>query len=165
MTNVHPSSITEKIQQTKPFKAKRQEALVAIFRTTDMLRSYISRHLQEHDITPQQYNVLRILRGAGSEGLPTLSISERMIERTPGITRLLNRLEKRGLAVRRRCTEDRRRVYCEVTPEGKRLLSKLDPATDLADEAAMSGVSDARLDDFILTLSRIREGVREEQVG
>jgi DNA-binding MarR family transcriptional regulator len=105
--------------------------------------------------------VLRILRGAGSEGIPTLSIPERMIEQTPGITRLLDRLEERGLAERRRCTEDRRRVYCVITEDGKRLLGELDPVTDQADETAMSGIADEQLDEFLVTLSRVRAGVHE----
>lgn len=159
MPTVPPRSIVEEIEQTKPFKTKRQEALVAILRTADMVKRFLASGLREHDITGQQFNVLRILRGAGPGGIPTLSIPDRMIEQTPGITRLLDRLEERGLAERRRCTEDRRRVYCVITENGKRLLDELDPVTAHADETAMSGIADEQLDQFLVTLSRVRAGV------
>ena len=160
MTTVPSRSIAEEIQQTKPFETKQGEALVAILRTADMVKRSVTRSLCEHEITAQQFNVLRILRGAGPDGIPTLSIPERLIEQTPGITRLLDRLEERGLAERRRCTEDRRRVYCVITEHGKDLLGKLDPLTEKADEAAMSGLADEQLAEFLLTLSRIRAGLR-----
>ncbi|HSN86827.1 MAG TPA: MarR family transcriptional regulator, partial [Thermoanaerobaculia bacterium] len=87
-------------------------------RTTDLVRRAIARLLEPYDMTPQQYNVLRILRGAGEEGIPTLEISDRMIEQAPGITRLLDRLEAKKLVRRQRCPEDRRQVLCWLTPEG-----------------------------------------------
>jgi DNA-binding MarR family transcriptional regulator len=77
-------------------------------------------------VTLQQYNVLRILRGAGTDGLPTLDIATRMIERSPGITRLLDRLEARRLVRRVRCPEDRRQVLCYATAQALRLLADLD---------------------------------------
>ena len=160
MPTLPPRSIGEEIEQTKPFRSKRQEALVAILRTADVVRRFLESSLREHEITAQQFNVLRILRGAGPEGIPTLTIAERMIEQTPGITRLLDRLEERGLAERRRCTEDRRRVYCVITGDGKRLLDGLDPVAEQADEVAMSGLADEHVDDFVLNLSQIRAGVR-----
>lgn len=155
-----PRSIGEEIEQTKPFKSKRQEALVAILRTADLVRRFLESSLHQHDITAQQFNVLRILRGAGPEGIPTLTITRRMIEQTPGITRLLDRLEEQGLAQRRRCTEDRRRIYCVITDNGKRLLEELDPVAEQADEVAMSGLADGHVDDFVLHLSQIRAGVQ-----
>lgn len=165
MPTVSPSSIGEEIEQTKPFKSQRQEALVAILRTADMVKRFLANSLCEFDITPQQFNVLRILRGAGPRGIPTLLIADRMIEQTPGITRLLDRLEERGLAERRRCTEDRRRVYCVITEEGRRLLGELDPTTESADEAAMAGLADEEIGGFVMSLSRIRAGLRGELAG
>jgi DNA-binding MarR family transcriptional regulator len=81
----------------------------------DRLRRSLAEVVQPRGITLQQYNVLRILRGAGLGGLPTLEIGARMIEEAPGITRLLDRLERKALAERRRCPRDGRRVLCRIT--------------------------------------------------
>lgn len=123
------------IKQRKPFRSPAEELSVGLLRTADVLRRVLSEPTEASGITLQQYNVLRILRGAGEEGLPTLEIGARMIERAPGVTRLIDRLEKKGFAERRRCSPDRRQILCFITPAGRRLLAKLDqPVTD-AEEA------------------------------
>src|SRR3954466_7364516 len=100
-----PTHIAQEIKQTRPFRTQREEASVALLRTADLLRRMIGTVVEPRGITAQQYNVLRILRGAGDDGLPTLDIAERMIEQTPGITRLMDRLEAKKLVVRKRCTK------------------------------------------------------------
>ena len=120
------SPIADEIKQKRPFPSKGEEALVALMRTSDLVRRVVSEVVEPHGITLQQYNVLRILRGAGDCGLPTLEIAERMVEQTPGITRLIDRLEAKKLAVRERCVTDRRQVFCKITPAGLTLLKKLD---------------------------------------
>src|SRR5215216_1776403 len=92
-------------------------------------------------ITGQQYNVLRILRGVHPDPLPVLEIAERMIEETPGITGLLDRLESKGLVRRQRCTADRRQVHCYVTAGGLALLTALDPLFDAVDADAIAPLS------------------------
>src|SRR6476469_10714438 len=105
-------------------------------RTADLLRRLIGAVVEPRGITAQQYNVMRILRGAGEQGLPTLEIAERMIEQTPGITRLIDRLEAKKLVARERCATDRRQVFCRITAAGLALLAKLDePVRDIAGEA------------------------------
>src|SRR5918998_6288391 len=120
------SRLPRELKQTKPFPAKSQEAAVALMRTADLIRRSVSGVIEPHGITTQQYNVLRILRGAGEAGLPTLDIAERMIEQTPGITRLIDRLEAKRLVSRERCLTDRRQVFCRITAEGLTLLAALD---------------------------------------
>src|SRR5260370_14400215 len=120
------SPIADEIKQSRPFPAKGEEAMVALMRTSDLVRRLASDVVEAHGITLQQYNVLRILRGAGDCGLPTLEIAERMVEQTPGITRLVDRLEEKKLAARERCLTDRRQVFCRITPAGLTLLRKLD---------------------------------------
>ncbi|MGH7701589.1 MAG: MarR family winged helix-turn-helix transcriptional regulator, partial [Gemmatimonadales bacterium] len=105
---------------------------VGLLRTADQVRRAGTLVVEPFGITGQQYNVLRILRGAGEAGLPTLEISGRMIEQTPGITRLIDRLETKRLVRRRPCPEDRRQVFCHITSEGLALLAALDqPVNDL----------------------------------
>jgi DNA-binding MarR family transcriptional regulator len=127
-----------------------------MLRTTDAIRRHFSAIVAPHGITLQQYNVLRILRGAGQEGLPTLEIGERMVEKTPGVTRLVDRLVKKGFVTRRPCDEDRRRVYCHITPLGLKLLASLDEPIARGDAASVAPLSPADLDRLIGFLDRIR---------
>src|SRR5260370_22108421 len=105
------------LNQKVPFSSREQEAYLSLLRTTDALQSSVEARLKEFGLTGTQYNALRILRGAGTEGLPCSEMGERMITRDPDITRLLNRLQKRGLVERARCKRDRRGVYGKITSE------------------------------------------------
>src|ERR1700679_67836 len=114
--------------ESNPKRAECPEemAYLELSRTTDLLSRSLSQLLKPEDLSSTQYNVLRILRGA-PDGLPCGEIGSRMITRDPDITRLLDRLEKRGLISRRRVTKDRRTVIARLTPAGLRLLARLDP--------------------------------------
>jgi DNA-binding MarR family transcriptional regulator len=136
--------------------ARQQEAVVSILRTANYLRTFCSPIFDLHNITPQQYNVLRILRGAGLEGLPTLEIAERMIEHAPGITRLLDRLEAKKLVRRERPSGNRRQVLCYVTKTGLDLVRELDgPMQEQAVEALRS-LKKSEIDELIRLLERAR---------
>jgi DNA-binding MarR family transcriptional regulator len=119
-------TIRDEIHQTRPFASAAEEAVVTLLATADRVRDGLSQLVAQRSITLQQYNVLRILRGAGASGLPTLDIATRMIDKSPGITRLVDRLEARRLVRRVRCPEDRRQVLCYVTAQAVRLLADLD---------------------------------------
>ena len=112
--------------------------------------------LEPAGLTPQQYNVLRILRGAGSDPLPTLEIGSRMIEQAPGITRLLDRLEAKGLVERERCREDRRRVLCRISASGRKLLTSLDKVIADTDSATVAGLNSKQQRVLINLLDAIR---------
>jgi DNA-binding MarR family transcriptional regulator len=152
------SALQREIQQRRPFHSRTQEGLLALLRTADVLRRSLTRVVEPHGITLQQYNVLRILRGAGAEGLPTLEIGARMIEETPGVTRLLDRLEGKGLVRRKRCPEDRRQVLCFATPAALRLLNALDAPMSEADRRALGPLEPAELHALVGLLDRIRAG-------
>jgi DNA-binding MarR family transcriptional regulator len=152
-----PLSIHEEIKQSKPFRSLSQEAYLALLRTADDLRRRVSLVLEPAGITLQQYNVLRILRGAGDAGLPTLAIGERMIERTPGVTRLIDRMEERGWVRRERCVDDRRRVWCRITENGLRLLEPLDAKVNAVDDSLQEVLDPQELAALIEQLDRIRE--------
>lgn len=127
-----------------PSKPPRHKAVVlAILQSADRLRRRGEALLAPHEVTLQQFNVLRILRGARPEGLCTLAIAERMIEQTPGITRLIDRLEKKGLVRRVRSETDRRQVWCRITPAGERLLARLDDPVEDFDRSAVRALSPA----------------------
>ncbi|MEM9353406.1 MAG: MarR family transcriptional regulator [Planctomycetota bacterium] len=113
------------LKKQRPFESPEQEAALNVLRTSDWIENRIGRLLRDFGLTNSQYNVLRILRGAGGP-LPSLEVADRMIRVVPAITGLIDRLEKQGLVSRRRCSEDRRVVYIEIAREGKKLLAKID---------------------------------------
>jgi DNA-binding MarR family transcriptional regulator len=157
-----PSRLQREIKQTRPFRSLSQEALVGLLRTTDLLRRRATRVLEGEGLTLQQYNVLRILRGAGREGLPTLAIMERLIEQAPGITRLLDRLEAKGLVARERPRHDRRQVTCRIRDAGLRMLARLDRAVDAADDTMLHPLSPAEQRQLIRLLERVRLSAGEQ---
>lgn len=164
MASGRPRSVAEEIRQRVPL-SRGQEAMVALLKTADDIRHYFARRLAPDGITLQQYNVLRILRGAGPDGLPTLDIGERMVERHPGVTRLVDRLIRKSLVGRRRGVEDRRQVFCFITPEGLELLTRLDEEFEAGDRLMQNVLSGGDLDALIGLLDRVREGFREADQG
>lgn len=133
-------------------------AVLGILRAADVMRRRGTALLAPYDLTLQQYNVLRILRGARPDGLCTLTIVERMLEQTPGITRLIDRLEAKKLVVRVRSEEDRRQVWCRITPAGLRLLAKLDAPVGNLDRTTVARLSRGEQ----VALARLLEAVHRE---
>jgi len=152
-----PSAIAREIRQTRAFADREDEAAVALLRTVDVLRADLERALAPQSITPQQYNVLRILRGSHPEPLPTLEIAERMIERAPGITRLIDRLESAGLVARKRCPGDRRIVHCSITRAGLATLAALDEPVRAVGHRRVGRLSKSELSKLLQLLDRLRE--------
>ena len=149
-------TVKDEIKQTRPFASPADEVVVTLLRTADKLRTALSAVVEPNGITLQQYNVLRILRGAGEAGLPTLEIAARMIEHNPGITRLLDRLETKKLVRRERCPQDRRQVLCCATPLALRTLRDIDGPLEHAAKRAIAGLERARLAELVRLLDAIR---------
>ena len=152
------SAIQEEIRQRRPFSTPAEEGVVALVRTADLLRRALAGVVEPHGITLQQYNVLRILRGSGTGGLPTLEIAGRMIEHAPGVTRLLDRLQAKALVRRQRSAEDRRQIRCWITPAGLDLLAHLDDAMLEGARGFMSPLAAPDLATFIGLLDTLRAG-------
>jgi DNA-binding MarR family transcriptional regulator len=127
-------TLREELRQQKPFRSLREEALLNIARTEAVARERLERVLAPHGLTMTQYNVLRILRGAGTNGLCRNEIGQRLISRMPDVSRLLDRMEAAGLVSRVRSTEDRRLVNTTLTSKGRKLVDALDD--DIADAQA-----------------------------
>ncbi|HMP02249.1 MAG TPA: MarR family transcriptional regulator [Gemmatales bacterium] len=119
------SQLQKELGKRGPFDSPEQEACLNILRTSDRLQNRLGRFFREFGLTASQYNVLRILRGTGRP-MPSLEIAERMIQVVPAITGLIDRLQKQGLVERRRCQEDRRVVYVEITARARELLARMD---------------------------------------
>jgi DNA-binding MarR family transcriptional regulator len=154
ITKRKKSPVREK-QHSQP--SLRQTAYVTLLSTTDTIRAFFESVCAPYEITGQQYNVLRILRGAEPNGLPTLTIAERMIERTPGITRMIDRLESKGLVGREVLPNDRRFVYCRITEKGLGLLNLLDEPVNQANQQAFRGLSRIEIEQLIALLMKTRQ--------
>ncbi len=151
-----PSLLQREIRQRRPFQSVGHEAVLGLLRTTDLVRRRLADVIEPHGLTSQQFNVLRILRGAGDAGLPTLEVAERMVEQTPGITRLLDRLEAKGLVRRQRCPKDRRQHLCWITPAGRTLIDRLDAPTLQVIEACLEPLRRTERATLIRLLDAIR---------
>lgn len=110
-----PHNLQQELQQTRPFRSDAQEAALALLRTASVVSRRFARVVEPQGLSLAQYNVLRILRGAGPDGLPTLAIRDRMIDEGSTVTRLLDKLEAAGLVTRDRSRPDRRQVLCRIT--------------------------------------------------
>src|SRR6266404_7512287 len=149
------------MKETKKARGTPEEAaFLDLLRTCDLLSRGPAQFLKSEDLSPTQYNVLRILRGAPPAGLPCGEIASRMITRDPDITRLLDRLEKRELISRCRETRDRRMVRSRITPEGLKLLAGLDGAVQAVHRKQLGHLGPARLRALteILSVSRSQVG-------
>ena len=150
-------TIQAEIQQTKPFSSLEDEALVSLHRTADRLQWRLSEMLKAHGLSPTQYNALHILRGARDDGRACSEIAERMINRDPDITRLLDRLERRGLVARSREGRDRRVITTRITPAGLELLEALDEPVKELNQKMLGPLGEQQLRTFIRLLEAIRE--------
>lgn len=150
--------IQAEIKQTKPFGTLEEETAVALARTTDQIGRRFDVLLKQHGLTGTQYNVLRILRGAGKAGLPCSAVGERMISRDPDITRLLDRMERAGLCTRARDQQDRRVIVVRISDKGLKTVNQLDkPVTDL-NRAMLGHMGKGRLRSLLRLLEAVRNG-------
>ena len=151
-----PSGLGAELKQTKPFWSLEEEAALSISRTAAVLEHHVSQALKAHGLTPSQYNVLRILRGAGPEGLCRNEVGTRLVTQVPDVTRLLDRMEDTGLISRQRGAEDRRYVTTRITRKGLELVDSLDqPMRDLL-QARLGHVSKKSLRALVDALAEVR---------
>lgn len=148
--------LATEIRQTKPFSSREEEAYLNLGRTFEFLQARVAALLKRHELTPVQYNLLRILRGAGSEGVTCTQACERMLSPDPDITRLLDRLEARKLMRRERSREDRRVVVSWIAPKGEALLGEIDAPLKELFKAILGHVGQRKLEELIDTLETLR---------
>jgi DNA-binding MarR family transcriptional regulator len=153
-----PRGLQAELKQNRPFTSREQEAYLALLRTADALQSQVEDWLKEFGLTGTQYNALRILRGAGPQGLPCREIGDRMITRDPDITRLLDRLEDRGLVKRARASRDRRVIYGKISSAGLKLLREIDGPLEAKSREILKHVSQGKLERLIELLELVRGG-------
>ena len=153
-------SLGREIKKKKPFDLLEEEAMLNVVRTADVLQAEFGRLFKPFELSETQYNVLRILRGAANEeggGLPCGEIAGRMITRDPDVTRLLDRLEKRGLISRCREQKDRRVVCARITEAGQKILAELDPLIAAAHREQLAHMDRTELSQLIALLEKARQ--------
>jgi len=150
------TTLREEIKQSKPFTSLEQEALLSIERTAAVLGHAFAEALRRYDVTPTQYNVLRILRGAGPAGLCRNEVRERLVAQVPDVTRLIDRLEEMGLVARERGAADRRLVTTRITRDGLRLLDRLEGPVEEAHRRLLGHMDERSLRTLIDLLAEAR---------
>jgi DNA-binding MarR family transcriptional regulator len=149
--------LEREIKQKRPFSSVQEEVVLAMMRTADQLATPLLDVLRDAELSLSQYNVLRILRGADSgEGLACGDISERMVRRDPDLTRLLDRLESRGLVERARGTTDRRVVLARITPAGRHLVESLDDPIRKTMKKSLAHMTEERVRQLVELLEEAR---------
>ena len=151
--------ILEEIRQTLPIDSPQEEAVLNVLRTADALQRGLELLLKSHGITAAQYNVLRILRGAGKQGLPCGGIAERLITAEPDITRLLARMERLGLLVRKREVTDRRVVTTTATKRGLQLLNRVEAPLRELQQKQFALLNEREIASLIGGLEKVRESI------
>ena len=163
MSSPTQSRLQHEIQQRVPFETITGEAMLSILHTADVIRRRTAKVMEPFGTTPQQYNVLRILRGAGDSGLPTLDIVERMIEQAPGITRMIDRLESKKLVTRERGGIDRRQVVCRIAPGGLELLASMEEPLRKHAASLVGSASERDFEGLLGVLDVIRAALAQQR--
>ena len=152
-----PTDLLDELRQRKPFISLAQEAHLSVARTEARLLDGLEQVLRPHGIGVTQYNVLRILRGAGADGLCRNDVRDRLLTRMPDVTRLLDRMEKAGLVLRERDTADRRLVTTRLTEQGRALVDALDGPVAEEHQRRLGHLTEEQL----RTLSELLSAARE----
>lgn len=148
--------VAGEIRQTRPFAQPDREMAVTLLRTSDVLHHAVESALRPWGVSPEQYNVLRILQGAGPQGLPTLEIADRMVARAPNVTRLLDKMVEKGLARRERSEDDRRVVRISATADSAPLLREMNAAVDALLHGRLGSMGARELKSLTAGLDEVR---------
>lgn len=157
--------IEDEIRQSRPFDSLGQAAHISIARTAALLEHAVADAIKPYGVTLTQFNVLRILRGAGPGGLCRREVGERMVTPVPDATRLLDRMEAAGLIMRERSEEDRRFVTTRISEKGLRIADRLDQPMRELHERHFGHLDDAEMTALIEGLARVREGMVAGRAG
>ena len=148
--------LKDELKMTKPFKSLEEEAILSVARTAAVMEHAGAEVMKRFDLTITQYNVLRILRGAGENGLCRNEVGERLVTKVPDVTRLLDRMESSGLITRHRGTADRRFVTTRITEQGLKLLEKIDRELPALHTRIIGHMSQKKLKELVDLLEEVR---------
>lgn len=151
-------TLQEELQREVPFESLEQEAALSILRTSELLYNRIARFLRQHDLTPSQYNVLRILRREGRP-MPCLDVAERMVQVAAPITRVVDQLLAQDLISKTQSNEDRRVFLIELTTRARALLRKLDQPMLQLHASLLGKVDQTELQELVRILQEVRQQI------
>lgn len=157
------NQLQQELKKKGPFDSPEQEAGLNILRTNDQLQNRFGKLFRQYGLTSSQYNVLRILRGEGKP-MPCLEIGDRMIQVVPAMTGLIDRLTKLELVRRKRCTEDRRVIYIELTEKAEDLLHELDEPVRESERGLLGHLTRAELKELSRLLVKARQSIAKNTV-
>jgi DNA-binding MarR family transcriptional regulator len=140
------SKLQEELKQAKPFESAREELWLNLARTAAMAGHVIEQGLRQHGLSPTQYNVLRILRGAGGRGLCQYEIGDRLVAQVPDVPRIIDRMEKAGWVERERGLSDRRMVMASLTRTGRDLVDSLDEPMRVMTTGVFGGLAEENVE-------------------
>lgn len=152
------ASLRNQLRKRGPFDSIEQEAMLSILRTSDLLENRLARLLRQYELTPSQYNAMRIMRGEGKP-MPCLEVADRMIQVAPAITRVVDQLVSRGLISKQQSSEDRRVFLVALMAAGTRLLAKLDEPIQLLHRELLGHVAKSDLRRLNEILETAREAI------
>jgi len=155
-------ALQRELKKKQPFESLEQEAVLNLLRTGDRVQLEFARLFRQYGLFPAQYNILRILRGEGKR-LPILEIAGRLLTQVPGITGLIDRLERAGLVARQRCDEDRRVIYVSITEAAGQLLAELDEPVAQLHHRLLGHLSGAELKDLNRLLEKARQPLTTDE--
>ena len=150
--------LQKELHQTKPFESPGVEVVIGMQRTTSLIQQYLNQQFKGYGLSQEQFNALRILRGAKPNGCTCQQIAERLISYNPDITRLTDKLVKKGLVERDRDTKDRRVVITKITKEGETLVNEVSKNYQMPDDTIFAHMKKKELLALIELLERVREG-------
>ena len=153
------TTLKEELKTSVDFVSPEYEAFLSLLVTADRLNRRNTEFMAEYDVSPKQYNILRILRGAGKKGIPVMEIGRRMIEKSPDISRIISRLIDTKLVVRRRRRTDRRVVMVSISSKGEELLRRMDEPVRKETDKMLSGMGEHQLRDLIFLLEGVRDSL------
>lgn len=156
------TKLKDELKSTVEYNSAAHEVFLSLLVTVDRISRRHAEFMNDYGISPKQYNILRILRGSGQAGLPVMEIGRRMIEKSPDVSRIIDRLIDMGLAKRRRQRNDRRVVMVTIAKKGLDLLEKMDGPVNEDVERMLGGVKNSELKQLIELLEKVRESVYAE---
>lgn len=151
-----PGHLQAELKQNKPFPRRTAEALLSVMRTAAVLEHQLTEALKPYGLTHTQYNVLRILRGAGAKGLCGRDVAGRLVSKVPDVSRLLDRMEETGLISRKRDPGDRRHVTARIASRGLGVLELATPPLEVVEHARFGQLDGERLEALIEALTAVR---------
>jgi DNA-binding MarR family transcriptional regulator len=154
------AALRQQLKKKGPFESLEQEAMLGILRTSDLLENRLARLLRQYDLTPSQYNAMRIMRGEG-QPMPCLEVADRMIQVAPAITRVVDQLVGQGFVDKRQSGEDRRVFLVQLTAPGTRLLKKLDEPIRSLHQCLLGHVPKSQLKLLNGILETARQGIAD----